>query len=118
MISTAQVLLFIALSMNPHDATQILATSNSDNYLWSHEGSNWQLQTKGLPTDDWAGKDTRPISAENRELRRIARHHWKDGASLDLANGNRIEERNGAAFYIVRPGAPSQKVFTILYYRD
>ncbi len=48
-------------------------------------------------------------------MRAIAQHHWGKNSSLDLDNGTRIEKRGDMAFYIVDPGAPNQKVFTILY---
>jgi len=116
--ATAKILLFIALSVGPQNAsTMIFATSNSDNYAWMQTRDGWSLKTKGLPADDWEGQSAQSASppARGHELRAIARHHWGEGSSMDLRDGSRIEKQQDAVFYIQSPGAPNQKVFTILY---
>ena len=116
--ATAKLLLFIALSLGSQSKPgTILATSNSDNYAWSNENGSWALETKGLPADGWnhRGEQSYPESSERREYRAIAHHHWQSEPILDLEDGNQVMKRDGATFYIEHPGAPNQKVFTILY---
>lgn len=117
-VATAKLLFFIALTASPQGApTTILATSNSDNYAWMQTRDGWCLETKGLPANDWEGQGAQSTSqpTQGHEYRAIARHHWSDGSSMDLWDGSRIEKAHGAVFYIESPGAPNQKVYTILY---
>jgi len=116
-LSTAKVLLFIALSVGPKHPQTIFATSNSENYVWTQSGQEWSLKTKGLPTHQWRDRKNQPAPdpQEEREMRAVAHYDWREGSFLNLENGNRVERQGNAVFYIIDPGAPNQKVFTILY---
>jgi hypothetical protein len=115
--ATTKVLFFIALSLGPKDAKEIVATSNSENYSWSYRENGWFLKTKGLPNENWVAKGPQPASDQDWDMSRIAHHSWGPNSSLDLTDGSRIEKQGETGFYIIDPGAPNKKVFTILYSR-
>jgi hypothetical protein len=119
-LPTAKILFFIAMSLNPHPhgAHTVFATSNSDNYVWTGDGQTWALKTKGLPTEEWVEHNGHQFALSGDDTRAIARHNWSHDSALDLTNGNRIEKQGNAGFYIINPGAPNQKTFTILYPKD
>jgi hypothetical protein len=115
-LATAKVLLFIALSMAPEGTQKIFATSNSDNYVWMKDDGAWSLKTKVIPVADYTvmGSEQAPQVTDSMET--IRRHHRsREDTVLDLKNGNQIEQQGNAVFYIVDPGAPNEKVYTILY---
>ncbi len=113
---TAKILFFIAMSMNPPGTQSVFATSNSENFLWSESGqSSWTVETKGLPTCDWEPMGTTDGGLGGADAQAIAHHDWKHNTFLNLENGNRVEKQGDAVFYIISPGAPNQKVYTILY---
>ena len=114
-LMTAKLLLFIALSLGPKDPQTIFATSNSDNYVWTRTQGYWTLRTKGLPTNDWDERGTQPTPSRQPGMRVSGYHDSNDGDSLNLNDGSRVERQGDAVFYIVDPGAPNQKIYTILY---
>jgi hypothetical protein len=117
---TAKLLFFIALTVGPQGSNTFFATSNSENYYWSNSEDGWALQTKGLPSCDWKDRGSSQVGGtyDSRDERAIAdRHNWQDGLLYDLPSGNQIKKQGNAVFYIIDPGAPNQKVFTILYPR-
>ena len=69
------------------------------------------------PTSGWVRQDQKQQVAafDDADARAITAHQWHDGSYLQLSNGNRVEKQGDAAFYIVDPGAPNQKTYTILY---
>ncbi len=66
---------------------------------------------------DWVRQDEKQQAApfDDADAKAITAHNWHDGSYLQLSNGNRVEKQGDAAFYIVDPGAPNQKTYTILY---
>ena len=113
--ATAKVLFFHRPVVRSQGCHGIFATSNSDNYSWCCQGENWYLKTKGLPTDGWACKGEQPPPKREGGMTVISYHHRGADSSLDLASGNRVLKEGDTVFYIVDPGAPNEKVFTILY---
>jgi hypothetical protein len=113
-LATAKILLVIALSSAPANPSVILATSGSENYAWTHTDSGWSLRTKGLPSGVWFSKDDQP-APENRSLPALEAIHGRTNAFVNLQDNAWVEKQNGATFYILDPGAPNEKIFTILY---
>jgi hypothetical protein len=115
-LTTAKTLLFVALALNPGSHC-IFVTSNSENYSFTEEaGRGWHLATKGLPTSNWQPQgllENVPPSGHDATV--IDRYPWGQSSNLQLSDGNRIEKQGTAGFYIVSPGAPNEKDFTILY---
>jgi hypothetical protein len=117
-MSTAKLLFFIALTLGPQSPHVVYVTSVNDSYRWTDEGPNgWMLRTKDAPHGDWVRQDQKPQPGgfDNAEARAITAHDWHDGSFLQLSNGNRVEKQGDAAFYIVDPGAPNQKTYTIRF---
>jgi hypothetical protein len=117
-MSTAKFLFFLAMTLGPQSPHVILATSNSENYVWTDKGPDgWLLKTKGLPTCDWnrVTQAQQAADFDSDDARAVTACHWQDGSRLLLPNGNRVEKKGDAAFYIIRPGCPNQETFTILY---
>ena len=111
---TAKILFLIALSFAPSDPSLILATSQSENYAWSRTDSGWSLRTKGLPSGVWFNKGEQP-AADEQERQSLERLHGRQDCFINLGGNAWAEKQNGTIFYIVNPGAPNEKVFTILY---
>jgi hypothetical protein len=111
----AKTLFFIALSLAPKGAHTFFATSNSDNYVWTQSGSEWSLKQKGLPATAWMARGQEPVPHEEGDVRGLARHERSGDSFVALDNGNQVERQGSAVFYIIDPGAPNQKVYTILY---
>jgi hypothetical protein len=112
--ATAKILFLIALSFAPRDPSLILATSNSENYVWSRTDNGWSLRTKGLPSGVWFCKGDQP-PVDEREMQSLERLHGRQDCFINLSDNTWAEKQNGTVFYIVDPGAPNEKVFTILY---
>jgi hypothetical protein len=120
-MSTAKFLFFIALSLGPQSPHTVFVTSLNENYCWTDEGQDgWMLKTKGATTSDWKRVDQKDVTGpfDAADARAITAHDWQDGSALQLRNGNRVEKQGDAAFYIVNPGAPNQKTYTILFPKD
>ena len=120
-MSTAKFLFFIALTLGPQSPHTVVVTSINENYCWTDEGPDgWMLKTKGAPTSDWVRQDEKQQAAsfDDADARAITGHQWHDGSYLQLDNGNRVEKQGDAAFYIVNPGAPNQKTYTILFPKE
>jgi len=123
-LTTAKLLLFIALCLGPKDITHsILITSNSGNLVWTQGSHGWNLDEKTISTHDWPANgldigtpDLNTFSPGTRPtMRAIAHHNWNRRPVLYLDNGDRVEKHGTKVFYTVRPGNPTQKVYTILY---
>jgi len=117
-MSTAKFLFFIALTLGPQSPHSVYVTSSNEGYRWTDEGQNgWMLKTRDAGSTDWVRQDLKPLPGgfDNADARAITAHDWHDGSFLQLSNGNRVEKQGDAAFYIVDPGAPNQKTYTILY---
>ncbi len=121
-LPTAKILLFIALTVGPHNPPMIFATSNSDNYVWGPTSIGWTLVAKGFPASDFTRDPSRaydftgsPRNSVPSYLRVISRYDWSRNSTLVFDNGDRVEKRGDHAFYIVNAGGPNEKIFTILF---
>jgi hypothetical protein len=114
-LSYAKTLFLVALALSPQGTHAIMATSNDKTYVWTASGRNWSMKAKGYPSTDWIseGKASQPLS--DRDAQMLRRHDFSDGAPVFLENGDRVEEKGGAAFCIIDPGQANQNVFTILF---
>ncbi len=122
--STANILLYIALTLGPQSPSQVYATSPSENYVWTAEPKGgWNLEALAFPTSDFTrnpeqccavdrSPDERSVPAY---LRHLDRYNWKHDGVVVFDNGDRVEKRGKYGFYIVNAGCPNQKTFTILF---
>jgi hypothetical protein len=124
-LPTAKTLLFIALSVGPHNAPTIYATSKSENYIWnSSPTGGWNIEALGFPQSDFTRDRTKvatvtgdPLhdSAVPPYLRAVAHHDWSHDSAMVFENGDRVEKSGDHAFYIINAGGANEKVFTFLY---
>jgi hypothetical protein len=114
-LAYTKTLLLVALCLAPQGTHSIMATSNTRTYVWSQDGDNWSLKCKGYPSTDWNSVGTVPTPASDSDSRMLREHNWHRDSAAFLENGNRVEQKHGAAFYIVDPGQANENVFTILY---
>jgi hypothetical protein len=122
-VTTAKVLLFIGLTLGPANPTAVFCTSHNESYNWTPEPYGWRSNALGFPASDFsrdpskiamfAGSphkgDVPPYIGE------IADHDWSQDSVVILSNGDRVEKKGDHAYYIVNPGAPNEKDFTISY---
>jgi hypothetical protein len=124
-LPTAKTLLFLALSMGPHQASTIYATSNSEGYVWTPTQTGWSLVGLGFPSSDFTRDPSKSMTftgdpaAAPRYLRAVAHHDWsRRNSAMVFDNGDRVEKHGDHAFYIINAGGPNEKVFTILFPKE
>jgi hypothetical protein len=111
----AKLLLLIAITLQPQDAHSIFITSNSANYSWMQTPTGWQLKTKGLPTSGWTLCAQGEVPGGMPETSDMLDHDWQANDVFDLRDGSQVIKQGRNVFYVVDPGAPNEKVYTILY---
>ena len=123
-LTTAKLLLIVALSAGPKDITHsIMISSNPDDCVWTQESHGWNLNEKGPGSGHWPGtgvdystQDLNDLTPEIRHDARVLAHHdWDSDSVLYLDSGDRVEKSGDKVFYTFNPGSPNQKVYTILY---
>jgi len=122
-VSTAKILLYIALNLGPQNPPVVYATSNSESYVWTATQVGWNVEAKGFPSSDFTRDPSRCICFKGgptqnsvpRYLRSISKYHWTNNSAMVFDNGDRIEKHGDHAFFIINAGAENEKVFTILY---
>jgi hypothetical protein len=123
-LPTAKTLLFIALSVGPHNAPTILATSKSENYIWTTSTTGWTVKGLGFPESDFTRDRTKVMSIQGdplrdsdvpEYLRAVAQHDWSHNSAMVFENGDRVEKSGDHAFYIINAGGANEKVFTFLF---
>jgi len=125
-LSTAKILLYIALALAPKGAHTIYATSNSENYVWTSSSVGWDVDAKGFPSSDFTRDPSREATFSGRPthadvphyLWAIDKHHWGHNSIMVFDNGDRVEKRGNHGFFIINAGGPNEKVFTILFPKD
>jgi hypothetical protein len=126
-LPTAKTLLFIALSVGPHNPPTILATSKSENYVWNSTSTGWNVKGLGFPSSDFTRDRTKAASITGNPLqdtdvpvylRVVANHDWSHNSAMVFENGDRVEKSGDHAFYIINAGGANEKVFTFLYPTD
>ncbi len=123
-LPTAKTLLFIALSVGPHNAPTILATSKSENYIWTTNPTGLTVKGLGFPESDFTRDRTKVMTITGNTirdtdvpeyLRPVANHDWSHDSAMVFANGDRVEKAGDHAFYIINAGGANEKVFTFLF---
>lgn len=122
-LPTAKILLYIALNLGPQNPSEIYATSNSENYLWTSSTTGWTVVGMGFPSSDFTRDPSKsetftgnpPTSSIPHYLRAVSKYHWKNNSAMVFDNGDRVEKHGDHAFYIINAGGANEKVFTILY---
>lgn len=125
-IPTAKVLLFIAMSLGPHNPSMVYATSNSESYVWTPTKTGWDVVALGFPSSDCTRNDSIELlftgdpTADGipSYLRSLSNYDWSHDNAVVFDNGDRIEKHRDHAFYIVNAGGPNEKDFTILFPTD
>ena len=121
--TTAKILLFIALTLGPANPTAVFVTSHNESYDWTSQPYGWRLDALGFPASDFSRNPakTAMFSGSPKKgdvppvIREIANHDWSHDSLVVLSNGDRVEKRGDHAYYIVNPGSPNEKDFTIFY---
>jgi hypothetical protein len=121
-VTTAKLLLLVALCLGPKGTLSYMVTANDENCVWTQEAHGWNLVEKGRPTTGWPAngvdystQDLNAVDPENRAtVRSIRQHDWSKDSVLFLDNGDRVEKHGTKVFYTARPGAASQQVYIIL----
>ena len=121
--TTAKVLLFIALTLGPANPTAVYCTSHNESYAWTPQTYGWRLNALGFPPSDFSrdpSKDSMFSGSPHQGdvppyVREVASHDWGHDSVLVLSNGDRVEKKGDHTYYIVNPGAPNEKDFTIFY---
>ena len=123
-LSTANILLFIALNLGPQHPSQIFATSLSENYVWTAEQhGGWHLTSLGFPASDTERNPEQSCTVDQSPdrhaipayMRDLGKYNWDHDGIVVFDNGDRIEKRGKYGFYIINAGAANQKTFTILF---
>jgi len=122
-VSTAKILLYIALNLGPQNPPVVYATSNSESYVWTATQVGWNVEAKAFPSSDFTRNPSRCIRFNGGPtqnsvppyLRSIAKYHWTNNSAMVFDNGDRVEKHGDHAFYIINAGGENEKVFTILY---
>jgi hypothetical protein len=118
-MSTAKFIFFIAMTLGPQGPHEVFVTSSNENYHWTDQGpEGWKLKTEADAHCGWTRQQEQNGTLDDRDARAITAQTWNDGSALQLSNGNRVEKQGDAAFYIVDPGCPNQKTYTILFPKD
>lgn len=128
MVDTAliKVLLFIAVTLGPHNASTIHATDGYYGYVWNPRTGGCSVTALGFPPSDIFRNPSQTVTiggspaAQNVPgyLHAISFHDWDANPVKVFANGDRIEKTDRAVFYIIDAGAPNQRVFTITFPKD
>jgi hypothetical protein len=121
--TTAKILLFIALTLGPPNPTAVFVTSHNESYNWASQPDGWRLKVLGFPASDFSRDPSKTVifsgSPQKSDvpavIGEIANHDWSQDSLVVLSNGDRIEKRGDHAYYIVNPGSPNEKDFTIFY---
>jgi hypothetical protein len=122
-LPTAKILLFIALNVGPHHASNVFATSLSENYTYAATPTGWTITGLGFPASDCTRDPSASVAIDGtpgpssvpRFLRAICRHDWSRNTAMVFDNGDRVEKNGDHAFYIINAGAANEKVFTIFF---
>ena len=125
-ISTAKLLLFIAVLLGPKGGDTIEIVNHNSYCVWTQESSNWTLSDLGSPTVQWS-ENGATISAADlkganngdfRSAREITAHNWNADSVLYLTNGDKVERQGTKIFYTINPGGANQQIYTILTLSD
>jgi hypothetical protein len=122
-LPAAKTLFFIALALNPGHPQKVLATSNSETYIWSHTAKGWSFEARGFPASDFTREsdqhmDAVPVPSSSDvegPIKNVGRHDWDHNSVMIFENGDRVEKYKGTGFWIVNAGGANQKIYTILY---
>ena len=126
-LTTAKLLLFVALCIGPKDkdlpsAHVIQVTSNNSYCVWTEKPGAWNLTGKVEASHDWpAGgddistHDLNSLTPKDRAIvQAIAHHNWSHDDVLVLANGDRVEKQGNTVFYTLNSGGANQQVYTLV----
>ncbi len=113
-LTTAKMLLFIALCIHP-DSHSFFITSNNDNYRFTDDHiEGWSVSTRGARASDWQKQGhLLNIAPSGHDAAVIGDYPWSENSALQLSDGNRIEKQGSACFYIINPGAPNEVDYNI-----
>jgi hypothetical protein len=121
--ATAKILLFIALSVGPHDAQKVFVSGSNENYVWTESTTGWTCTQLGFPSSDFTRNPT--VSRDFGTapyadtvpafLKPVARHDWHRNTAMVFDNGDRVEKHGDHAFFIYNAGGSNEKDYTILY---
>ena len=131
-LSTAKVLLFIALLAGPKCAGSghsVEIVNNNSYCVWTQNTTGWTLTQLGHVTQHWpengtnfSPRDVRPTpnNANFVVISEVTHHNWSasPNSKLNLSNGDMVEKRGNQVFYTINPGAPNQEIYTILTMKD
>jgi hypothetical protein len=128
-LSTAKLLLFIALLIGPKlgNSDHTIEIVNKSSYcVWTQDGSGWALTQLGQPINHW------PLNGTNSSLdvqqlhntdfvlaKEISRHNWNaEYAILNMPNGDIVEKQHNKIFYTINAGAANEQIYTIVTIKD
>ena len=125
-LSTAKLLLFIAVLLGPKGGDTIQITNQNAYCVWTQESSNWTLTDLGAMNAHWPENGTNISAADLRQThngdfkiaREITAHNWTRDSVLYLANGDKVEKQGNKIFYTTNPGGANQQIYTILTVAD
>jgi hypothetical protein len=118
-LPTVKMLFLIAMSLGSSHSKAIFITSHSESYVFrqASDGNSWDLRIKNSPTSQWKADpdNDQDVPDNTADRQRLLNHDWNRSDIVDLDNGNQAIKQGSTGFYVVDPGAPNQKVYTIQY---
>ncbi len=129
-LSTAKMLLFIALLVGPKcgGSDHSIEIVNKTSYcVWTQDAAGWSLTQSGRIIDHWPQNGTSP-SAEPQHLHNadfvlateVTHQNWNasEDCTLNMPNGDIVEKQGSKIFYTTNAGASNQEIYTILTIKD
>jgi hypothetical protein len=129
-LSTAKMLLFIALLIGPKcgNSDHSIEIVNKNSYcVWAQDSTGWSLTQLGRNNQHWpeGGTSSNFVPQHLRDTdsalaSEVTHHNWNASANctLNMPNGDIIEKQGSKIFYTTNAGAPNQEIYTILTIKD
>jgi hypothetical protein len=121
------ILFWIAVTLAPQDASQILVKGPDATWAWTRQSSGWSLSTdrsvwaaegNTMTTSDKGKEGKRKVEDVGRFVEGVKEHDWKQLATVKLQPSASLAKDGETYVYSVDEGTAAAKRYAIRFRRE